>query len=450
MATTRSVTFLLFCTPVFCWSLFLTTPHAYSQLPDSPLRPALQNPALGATSSAPALGPLPTSGVGPSNSLPGTLPQVLTGNGSSSSSVLSPVGGSPTHSNAILQPLRTDAAPSNDPIERGVVDFQNPASSNVSHGSTSSSNSYGDVQPINYETAVGEGELSPMEQRYSAWWREVLATANLTGEAVELKSILQRTSVGDRVATIREYWRLSEAIIAVQIHREALETWQAATVQQSQQTLAQNVTEILQLQIEQANATVSAEQEHLGLWLQKHGLPQVARPVDAPFLGPYDTKLSQLQLPGQDGSDLALAAQTVDTQKQELLRDERALDWAEQEWERARASGDLQRMATMIQLRQAAYLLWLNRVTRYNDAIAQYAFRFAGPGVSLPQQLAMLLRQPIVDGRLVDTRTDPWFRSSPVAGADFREIAPVSYNQPAYGYDPASGMTGNWQPARGR
>lgn len=445
MATTR---FLIF--SVLCVSVFLFPKHACSQLPDSPLRPAGQGPALGPTTPAAVLGPVPTSGIGPSNSLPGTLPSVLSGNGASSGSTLAPAGGVSTNSNPALQPLRTETASSNNPIERGVVDFQNQGTGNSNIGNSFSGGAYGDVQPVNFETETGEGDLSPMEQRYSAWWREVLASANLTGEAVELKSILQRTSAGDRVAIIREYWRLSEAIIAVQIHREALETWQAATAQQSQQPLARTVSEIFQLQIDKANATVTAEQEHLGLWLQRHGLPQVARPVDAPFLGPYDTKLSQLQLQGQNGSELALAAQRVDSQKQELLTDEQVLDWAEQEWERARTSGDLQRMAAMIQLRQSAYLLWLNRVTRYNDAIAQYAFRFAGPGVSVPQQLAMLLRQPIVDGRLVDTRTDPWFRSNPVTGADFRDVAPVSYNQPLYGYESASGMTGNWQPARGR
>lgn len=444
MAMTR---FFIF--PVFCVSVFLFPKYACSQLPDSPLRPTGQAPALGPSSTVPALGPVPTGSVGPSNSLPGTLPNALS-NGPSSGSVLAPVGGIPANSNVALQPLRPEPASPNNPLERGVVEFENPALENSINENTYSNETYGDVQPVDYEAATGDEELSPMEQRYSAWWRDVLATANLTGEAVELKSILQRSSAGDRVAIIREYWRLSEAIIAVQIHREALETWQTATAQQSQQPLAQTVTEMFQLQLEKANATVTAEQEHLGLWLQRHGLPQVARPVDAPFLGPYDTKLSQLQLQGQNGSELALAAQRVDAQKQELSNDEQVLDWAEQEWERARSSGDLQRMAAMIQLRQSAYLVWLNRVTRYNDAIAQYAFRFAGTGVPVPQQLAMLLRQPIVDGRLVDTRHDPWFRSNPATGADFRELAPVSYNQPAYGYESASGMTGNWQPASGR
>lgn len=330
-------------------------------------------------------------------------------------------------------------------MERGVVTFDDTAAM------ATGGNRGAEIQTVNYETEQTDSGLSPMEQRYSAWWREVLGSANVQGQGLELKSLLQSSNGTDRVPMIREYWRLSEAIVAVHVHRESLETWQRATAQQAQQPLARTLVEILNLQIEQANATVEAEQEHLGLWLQRHGMTQQPRPVDSPFLGLYDTKLNQIQQQGAMSTDLSVLAQQVEQRKQDVLDDEQVIDWADQEWERARTGGDLQRMATMIQLRQSAYLLWLSRVTRYNEAIAQYAFRVAGPNVPVPQQLAMLLRQPIVDGRLSDIRTDAWFRSAPAAvGADFREIAPVSYNQPQFGFEPAGGVTGNWQPARGR
>jgi hypothetical protein len=358
----------------------------------------------------------------------GTLPSVT---------ALQPGGSLPSAASAPNPAFQNQEA-----IDRGVVTFSDPATFSANR------NVPQDIQTVNYETEQADAGLSPMEQRYSAWWREVLQTANFPGQAVELKALLQNGRGTERVPMIREYWRLSEAIVAVHVHRESLETWQRATAAQAQQPMARTLVEILQLQIEQANATVVAEQEHLGLWLQRLGLPQQPRPVDAPFLGLYDTKLSQLQ-PQGGATELGDLAQQVDQRKQDVLDDEQVVDWADQEWERARTSGDLQRMATMIQLRQSAYLLWLSRVTRYNEAIAQYAFRVAGSNVPVPQQLAMLLRQPIVDGRLTDIRTDAWFRSaSAVAGADFREIAPVSYNQPPF--ESSGGVTGNWQPARGR
>lgn len=453
----RICMFLLVAAPVGAWDS-----RACGQSLNSPLRPTGQTPSMLPTQSGPTqlgpptpLSPTPltpsplgsplapqspaaTGNVGQSGSLPNSpLP---------SSPSLQPVGG--------LQPmggLQPSAASTNllgggnAAIDRGVVTLDDPSTFAASR------NSGNDIQRINYETPAADGGLSPMEQRYSAWWREVLASANVTGQGVELKSLLQNGSGPDRVPMIREYWRLSEAIVAVHIHRESLETWQRATAQQAQQPLARTLVEMLNLQIEQANATVEAEQEHLGLWLQRRGMTSQPRPVDAPFLGLYDTKLSQLQQQAAATTDLVGLAQQVEQRKQQALDDEEVIDWADQEWERARGSGDLQRMAAMIQLRQTAYLLWLSGVTRYNEAIAQYAFRVAGPNVPVPQQLAMLLRQPIVDGRLTDIRTDAWFRSAPAApGADFREIAPVSYNQPQFGFDPASGVTGNWQPARGR
>jgi hypothetical protein len=438
------------------WVVFggLMPNTAWPQLPDSPLRPVGQTPILGPTPSASILGPLPNGNTGNSSSaspVGATNSGSLPGSALPSSPAIAPGGGLQPIPLTPNQPLRNEpSASAPESVERGVVEFENPSSAFAANANSLSRDANTDVQPVNYEAEPADGGLSPLEQRYSAWWREVLATASLSGQGLELKSVLQSATGADRVPMIREYWRLSEAIVAAQIQRETLDTWQQAT-RQSQQPLARTVAEMLRLQIEQANATIEAEQEHLGLWLQRHGLPQIARPVDAPFLGPYDTKLAQLQQQGRSSSDLTGLAQQVDLHKQELLNDEQVIDWAEQEWERARASGDLQQMAAMIQLRQSAYLVWLNRVTRYNASIAQYAFRIAGPGVPVPQQLAMLLRQPIVDGRLVDIRTDAWFRSAPTTvGADFREIAPVSYNQPPYGYEPAAGVTGNWQPARGR
>jgi len=460
-----------FCVP----GLMAAPAAAWGQLPDSPLRPSGQGPVTSPSSLTPPgltpanlapanlapapsasalnpLGPAVTGNYGPSGATPGgLLPPNAT---------MQPVGGLQPHLQPHLQPqtqpetqprMQTGAAVPNPSfenygaMERGVVTFDDTAAM------ATGGNRGAEIQTVNYETEQTDSGLSPMEQRYSAWWREVLGSANVQGQGLELKSLLQSSNGTDRVPMIREYWRLSEAIVAVHVHRESLETWQRATAQQAQQPLARTLVEILNLQIEQANATVEAEQEHLGLWLQRLGLTQQPRPVDSPFLGLYDTKLNQIQQQGAMSTDVSVLAQQVEQRKQEVLDDEQVIDWADQEWERARTGGDLQRMATMIQLRQSAYLLWLSRVTRYNEAIAQYAFRVAGPNVPVPQQLAMLLRQPIVDGRLTDIRTDAWFRSAPASvGADFREIAPVSYNQPQFGLEPAGGVTGNWQPARGR
>ncbi len=462
--------------------LAATTAPVAAQLPDSPLRTSGQSSPLSPTPLSPtplSPAPLGPTQLGPAQLPPAQLQQQPTpssvaptplgsplgpvaagNNGLPSSLPNGPLPNGPVSSNPLMQPvggLQPNSANSsplvggNGAIDRGVVQLDDSAtfSANRNLGNTASNDPSNDIQRVNFESQAADGGLSPMEQRYSAWWREVLATANVSGDAVEVKSLLQNASGEDRIPMIREYWRLSEAIVAVHIHRESLETWQRATAQQSQQPLARTMVEMLNLQIEQANATVEAEQEHLGLWLQRHGMTQQPRPVDAPFLGSYDTKLSVLQQQVSVSTDLAVLAQQVDQRKQGALDDEQVIDWADQEWERARSSGDLQKMAAMLQMRQSAYLLWLSGVTRYNEAIAQYAFRVAGPNVPVPQQLAMLLRQPIVDGRLTDIRTDAWFRSA-AASTDFREIAPVSYNQPQFGYDPAGGVTGNWQPARGR
>jgi hypothetical protein len=237
--------------------------------------------------------------------------------------------------------------------------------------------------------------------------------------------------------------------MAAHVHRETLVTWQQATAAQAQQPLVRTVAEMLQQQIEQAGSSVQAEQEHMGLWLQRTGVSLVVRPVDAPFLGPYDTKLAQLQERGRWTTDLAVMAQRVDDLKQEIVDDARVIEWAEAEWERARGSGDLTRMAAMIQLRQTAYLLWLGRVTRYNDAIAQYAYEVGGPNLAVTQQLSMLLRQPVIEGRLVDLRTERWgVPEASLARGAGSPIAPIGYNQ-VLNTPPAGGLgAGNWQPAQ--
>ncbi len=454
---------------LICGCLVFWASDLRGQLPESPLRPSgLPNPALGSSPGS-TLGATPGSALGASqgSTLGASQGSAL---GASPGSTLGASQGSlPAPSiggllgplpNSTAEPLETP--PSNRPLDRGVVTFESPAEALAAQGQ---SPDYGIQQTSAYEAEAedwgdGAAGLSPLEQRYSAWWREVLAKSPVEGQPLELKGILQTSAGRDRVAMIREYWRLSEAILAVQILRETQETWRSATAAQAQQSLAKTVSEMLRQQIEQAQSLVEAEQEHLGLWLGRYNLPARVRPVDAPYLGPYDTKLPQLQQQGQWNTDLAVLGQTVDTMKREIVDDALVIDWAETEWERARASGDLSRMAGMIQLRQTAYLLWLGRVTRYNEAIARYAYAVAGPGVPVQRQLAMLLRQPLVDGRLTDIRTDAWFQSPGTntvmpAGSGLRDVAPVGYDQPLgggafVGQAPAAANPGNWQPARGR
>ncbi len=304
-----------------------------------------------------------------------------------------------------------------------------------------------DANDTNSNTALG-----PLEEFYAKWWREVLSVSEVAGQPLELQTIIRAASWNDRVPVIREYWRLGEAIMAIQVHRETLEIWQQATANMSQQSLVRSVSDMLKQQIEHAEATVESEQAHLGLWMQRIGLPPLVRPVDAPFLGPYDTKLEQLQQRGLAGTEAAVLAYQVDSMKKEILSDARVIDWAEEEWQRARSAADIHRMAAMIQLRQTAYLLWIGRVTRYNDRIAQYAYSIAGPNRTIQEQLSMLLRQPIVDGRmLVDVRTDPWFRSgtSESFGMD-SSVRPVNFEQFPTSNGPFQPTAGNWQPARVR
>jgi len=464
---------------LICGCLVFWASDVRGQLPESPLRPSglsnpagsntpvnspLVNPALGnAGLGNPGLGNTGLGNTGLGNAGLGA-PQGSVSNATPNLAPL-PVGGllapSPNPAAAPSAALM-ETPPSNRPLDRGVVTFESPAEALAAQGR---SPDYGIQQTSAYELEAGDwgdgvAGLSPLEQRYSAWWREVLAKSPVEGQPLELKGILQSSAGRERVAMIREYWRLSEAILAVQILREAQETWRSATAAQAQQSLVQTVSEMLRQQIEQAQSLVEAEQEHLGLWLGRYNLPTRVRPVDAPYLGPYDTKLPQLQQQGQWTTDLAVLAQTVDTMKREIVDDALVIDWAETEWERARASGDLSRMAGMIQLRQTAYLLWLGRVTRYNEAIARYAYAVAGPGVPVQRQLAMLLRQPLVDGRLTDIRTDAWFQSPGTnsalpPGSGLRDVAPVGYDQPLgggafVGQAPAAATPGNWQPARGR
>jgi len=437
--------------------LALAIPEAevLGQLPESPLRPQPLAPLPSALPAAtPNVGP-PTGSVPPllspaqGTSLLGPLPGRGAGSPSAETVTESDHDFRPQpNSPGLATPMERGVGLAT-PMERGVVEFEDPANfldrSGESFGGT--------IQPVAAYEAEAETQegLSPLEQRYSAWWREVLATAPVAGQPLELQSMLRQSGTTSRVAMIREYWRLSEAIMAVQIQRDTLETWRQATAAQSQQPLVRTVAEMLQQQIEQAGATVEAEQEHLGLWLQRGGTTLIVRPIDAPFLGPYDTKLAQMQERGQWTTDLAVLAQRVNDMKQEIVDDARVIDWAEAEWERARGSADVTRMAAMIQLRQTAYLLWLGRVTRYNDAIAQYAYQVAGPGLPVAQQLGMLLRQPLIDGRLVDLQREPsGLSGSSVFQGDAGPIAPVGYHQFLQGTRPLAPAAGNWQPAQVR
>lgn len=295
----------------------------------------------------------------------------------------------------------------------GAVRFADPeaAAQNALRGAAPPANGNSATVPLAQAPATKTtAELSPLEKNYSDWWRAALSKSTAEGQPLELYQLLRQVEFSTRAKAVVEYWRIAEAIVQQHIQEESLAQWNDATKNRSEDMVIA-VKQILEQEVSLAKSNVQASQSRISSILERSGLPAMIRPIDAPFLGPYDCKLGELIGSGENGQ-LGILAAEIDKLKQEILDDENSLQWAIQEWNRAKGNGAIDRLAAITQLRQNSFLLLNRRVTQYNATIAQYALAVAGPGPSTERQIAMLLRQPIVGGTLMDIRTDPMFQNA--------------------------------------
>lgn len=269
-------------------------------------------------------------------------------------------------------------------------------------------------------TAQQPAPLNPIEARYGKWWRDALLNAEVEGEFLEVYQVLQTVPASERAQVLAAYWQIAEAMAEWQIQKEGLQLWQSAVGASVTSQLLTEVGRGLEDEITLAQQNVERSQVVFQQLAARYGLPHRIRPADAPFLGSYGTKISELQL---TDSQLATWATEIEQNWKSINEDVRRLEWADAQWRMGTRVPE--QMAAIFQLRQRNKLLLVRRVTRYNRTIGRYALAVGGYGKSTEAMVAMLLRQPVIGGVVMDTRTDPLFRND--LQNRTRTIAQVDY-----------------------
>ncbi len=296
------------------------------------------------------------------------------------------------------------------------------------------------------EAKIVELALSPLEEQYGKWWRDALRNAEIEGQPLELHELLQRISPQDQTVVVAEYWRVAEAIAIHQVHAQSVKQWQQVADSVAANSMVDAMGEMLQQDQRHAADQIRVAQSHLHSWLRKYSVPTPVRPVDSPFLGPYATKFEQLRAQGTAMDLWSTWSAEVDRLRKDVVDDEKVLRWAQANWEQAPASGSVDRLAASLQMHQRAFLLFIGQVTQYNNSIAKYSLATAGAGKTARQQVAMLLRQPIINGTLMDIRVDPIFQDlggqQGIATANWEDsINGQSYSQQIYNQQGFAGQS---------
>lgn len=263
-----------------------------------------------------------------------------------------------------------------------------------------------------------------IERQYASWWRDKLSKAEVEGNFLEVHQILRQVPMSSQPEVLCEYWQLAKSIVALEIRREGLQMWKQVGGSQNSQPIYNAVHSTLESELSLAQAEVRQAQLHFARLTQRFGMGGTVRPADSPYIGPYSTRQSEMSL---GDSQYAVLAAEIEKSWEEINRNVQDLQWAESQWQNSASRQMADATAATFQLRQR-YLLVLNQqVTGYNEKIARYALGVGGFSRSTEQRLAMLLRQPIVGGVVMDTRTDALFRGLDTRITQEQAIAQVSY-----------------------
>lgn len=252
-----------------------------------------------------------------------------------------------------------------------------------------------------------EAELNAIEKKYGKWWRDSLMSAEVEGEFLEVYQILQIVPRDAQPAVLSTYWQLAEAIVRWQVQIESQQWWKEATAQNTSPYVT-SMSNAIAKEVKLAEIAVRHWQSQFATQTRNYGLPSLVRPADGPFIGPYNTRISEFQggLPEQFSS----LATEIDNQWKTIIDDDTAISWASSQWNSSRYNGSAENMAAAFQLQQRALLILAGHVSEYNQSIAKYALNVSGYNKSTEQRIAMLLRQPIIGGQVMDIASDPLFQ----------------------------------------
>lgn len=223
------------------------------------------------------------------------------------------------------------------------------------------------------------------------------AGAVLVGRPVGLAEALASTP--DRATqfeAIRAYWGLAEAVA---------EYYYAAAAHAQLQPLTPRTGDALVLATAQASAAAAVGEAELTVTVAQHGLMARAAmpagsalplPIDRPHAGPYRTNFQQLQAVRTLSPRAALVDQALPVARRALDLRAIAVSRAEQSVDEALAAYGGGRLDCAALLGRMAELrrqraLFLALIEQYNNDIADYALEVAGPTITGPALVGMLI-----------------------------------------------------------
>lgn len=296
-------------------------------------------------------------------------------------------------------------------------------------------NARSDMNQASVETPAKP--LNVIEQQYGQWLRQVLTSSEVEGNFVEVHQVVQQVPVNQQPEVLAAYWRLAEAILRLEIRKQGREAWSQTVGQAGQHPLLGTVSRSIENEIRSAESQWQQARKQWSERVRPYGLPNSARPADAPFAGPYATRLDQVS---QSGERLSVWAAEIDTYWKTINSSVADFEWSDSQWQSSRG-GSAEQMASAFQLRQRTLEQLVERFCEYNQTIARYSLTAAGYGNSVEGRVAMLLRQPVVDGVVMDIRTDERFQNRSLAnwGQSGTGIAHVNYQYPVQSTHPVWG-----------